>query len=377
MNRFRSKKRNPDSAGSTRRPSLESDVPPLPTHPSKAKTFKRNKRIEPPPPRPEVDLSTALPASDEFRTSLLMPNLSARFSMLREQDDPTSMLGKANDDSVLFPKRASRLDLFNRAGLSDIAEVASARGSIPQPVNFRTDSPSTTDGHPTDDETLRNGSIMSRAKPGEGNTMFGGRQKIFKIPVDGSGPMKSINNGEVGHEKASRGMGGKALYESDIATSAFQRLREQEKQESERAKDDRPSTRSSKEDERSSSPVTGHYNTNRETSSSTNSGPSYPRTSTAATSVASQRSIYGGSANANVSSGSIASPPLGAHVVPNLERSGPKAKRLYGYGLDQHMYEQQSSAMHRLESLHRHRAAGPPLPKGLQPISTWRKSIRV
>ena len=364
MNRFRSKKRNPESAGSTRRSSLESDVPPLPTLPSKTKTFRRNKKIEPSPPKPEVDISTALPASDDFRTSLLMPNLSARFSMLREQDDPTSMLGKANDDSVLFPKRASRLDLFNRAGLSDIAEVDSARGSMPQPFNFRTESYST-DGHPTDDDPSRNGSIMSRAKPGESNTMFGGRQKIFKIPVDSSGSMKSISGREGSPDKAARGMGGKALYESDIAMSAFQQLREQEKEANERAGNDRPSTRSSKEDERSSSPQAGHYNRNRETSSSTNSGPSYPRTSTAATSVASQKSVYAGPLNANVSSGSVASPPPGTHVPPNAERPGPKAKRLYGHGLDQHMYEQQSSAMHRLESLHRQRAAVPPFSKNL------------
>ncbi|KAL8827160.1 MAG: hypothetical protein Q9191_003354, partial [Dirinaria sp. TL-2023a] len=365
MNRFRSKKRNPESAGSTRRPSLESDVPPLPTLPSKSKTFRRNKKIEPPPPRAQVDISTALPTSDDFRTSLLMPNLSARFSMLREQDDPTSMLGKANDDSVLFPKRASRLDVFNRPGLSNIAEADSSAGLVPRQLNLRNESYSTV-GHPTDDDTSRNGSIMSRAKPGESNTMFGGRQKIFKIPVESPGSTKSIGGREGSPDKAAKGMGGKALYESDIAMSAFQRLREQEKEENERAGNDRPSTRSSKEDERSGSPHAAHYNRNRETSSSTNSGPSYPRTSTAATSVASQRSVYAGSQNANLSSGSVVSPPPpGSHAMPKSERPGPKAKRLYGHGLDQHMYEQQSSAMHRLESLHRQRAAVPPSSKSL------------
>jgi hypothetical protein len=35
--------------------------------------------------------------------------------MLKEQDDPLSMLGKASDDSVLFPKRASRGSAADRS----------------------------------------------------------------------------------------------------------------------------------------------------------------------------------------------------------------------------------------------------------------------
>ena len=60
-------------------------------------------------PKPEFDLSAALPKADDFRTSLIMPGLSTRFSMLKEQDDPDSKIGKASDDSVLQPKRQSRL----------------------------------------------------------------------------------------------------------------------------------------------------------------------------------------------------------------------------------------------------------------------------
>lgn len=365
MNRFRSKKKNNESAGPTRRPSLENEIPPLPNVSSRSKTFRRNKKsgLPPKPEEPEVDISAALPSSDNFRTSLLMPNLSARFSMLREQDDPSSKIGKANDDSVLFPKRASRLDLFNHQGLSDIAEVDSRRGSLRPPFAYRDESYST-DGYGTDNDSSRNGSIMSRAKPGEGNTMFGGRQKIYKIRGAERG------NGGDGYSgtETPKGMGGRVVYESDIATSAFQRLREQEREKSEREWNARPSTRSSKEDERSVTPPSGHYNRNRETTSSTNSGPSFPRTSTAATSVASQKSVYGAPAGANGSSSSIPSPILGTHISPSSDRpgpSGPKAKRLYGQGLDQHMHEQQSSALNRLESLHRQRTVSPPIPRHL------------
>lgn len=291
-----------------------------------------------------------------------MPGLSARFSMLRAQDDPTSKIGKASDDSVLFPKRASRLELFNHNGLTDIGESDSLPGSIRPPFAFRNESYSTDGGYGTDEDGLKSASMMSRAKPGEGNTMFGGRQKIYKIPVDSS---SRRHGNDDGRPNPPRGMGGKFLYESDIAMSQFQKLRLQEKEERERVADERPSTRSSKEDERSSSPPPSHYNRNRETTSSTTSGPSQPRTSTAATSVASQRSLYGGPVNANGSSTSMTSANPGAHNLPSSERPIPKNKKLYGQGLDQHMHEQQYSAIHRLESLHRQRAMDPPIPRNL------------
>ena len=352
MNRFRSRKKSlGESENGSRRPSQDTETPPMPTLSSK--TFKRKKQAAPEPPKPEIDLATALPPQDDFRTSLLMPNLSARFSMLREQDDPTSILGKANDDSVLFPKRASRLDLFNRHGLSDIAEVDSIHGSIRPPfASNRTESYGS-GGYDTDE-----GGVMSRARPGEGNTMFGGRQKIYKIPVGGSGSVKNFGTTEDGEMPSGGNMGGKALYESDIAMSAFQKLREQEWQERETAGLDSQS--SFKEQERSGSPPLAKYNRNRETSSSTNSGPSQPRTSTAATSVASQRSAYeaiNGSFHAQSSTqpGSALS-----------DRPLQKTKRLYGQGLDQHMHEQQSSALNRLESIQRQRTlGGGPAPKDL------------
>ena len=270
--------------------------------------------------------------------------------MLKEQDDPASKIGKANDDSVLFPKRASRLDLFNRQGLSDIAEVDSIHGSIRPPFATNRTESYGSGGYETDE-----GSLMSRARPGEGNTMFGGRQKIYKIPVGGSGSVKNFGATEDGELPSGGNMGGKALYESDIATSAFQRLREQERQERETEALDSHST--FKEQDRSGSPPLVKYNRNRETSSSTNSGPSQPRTSTAATSVASQRSAYEAINNQSSTQPSSA----------GSDRPFQKTKRLYGQGLDQHMHEQQFSALSRLESLQRQRTVGGgPAPRELQ-----------
>jgi hypothetical protein len=158
--------------------------------------------------KPEFNLDAALPKIDDFRTSLIMPGLSTRFSMLREQDDPSSKMGKASDDSVLQPKRQSRLHEFGfvPGGLSDIAEVTSLNGSIRPPfTNERQDS---FDSREEDDGS---GSMMTRARPGEGNVLFGGRQKIYMIS----------NN-------SSKGLG-RTLYDDDVNMSAYQKLRQEEK----------------------------------------------------------------------------------------------------------------------------------------------------
>ncbi|EON99257.1 hypothetical protein UCRPA7_5237 [Phaeoacremonium minimum UCRPA7] len=167
MNRFRTKKKAKDDSIPSR-PSLESEQ-------SSLSFFRRGKKSQEEEQKKEIDLTSALPSSDDFRTSLLMTGLSARFSMLREQDDPNTKIGKASDDSVLFPKRQSRLmDFGYGGGLADIAEVESIRGAPFARV----------DSFASDD--IAQGSVMNRSKPIEGNNLFGGRQKIYKIPVGGS-----------------------------------------------------------------------------------------------------------------------------------------------------------------------------------------------
>ncbi|KFX92354.1 hypothetical protein V490_05428, partial [Pseudogymnoascus sp. VKM F-3557] len=253
--------------------------------------------------------------------------------MLREQDDPKSKIGKASDDSVLFPKRQSRLNDFGFTpqGLSDIAEVGSIRESTRRPFALdRMDSFQSSAGS---SEADAEGSIMSRGKPAEGNNLFGGRQKIYKIPVGGSTSMKSLNGtGESG------GLGGRALYGDDVSQSAFQKLKEREREERERENE----RRSNEEAYRSESPPLG-YNRNRETSSTTSSGPNGTRISTAATSVTSQRTPS--------VTGQSSAPTTPA--VPGPERTFTKTKRLYETGLDQHLHTQQFSAANRLDNLSR------------------------
>ncbi|CAI7650173.1 unnamed protein product [Penicillium bialowiezense] len=333
MNRFRRNKK-------AKEPDNVEDSPTL---------ISKSKKEASPEPAPNFDLSAALPSSDNFRTSLLMPKLSARFSMLKEQDDPLSLIGKASDDSVLFPKRASRLNLFghNPAMLADIEETSSNDGSRPSIALGRTDSfASGVEGYGTDDDRSQGGSIMSRARRVEGNNLFGGRQKIYKIPVRPS-------DGSPDTETGRRGMG-KAVYEHDINLSAFQRLRLKEKEERAEA--------AARESGYAAS--TASSNISKGTCASSTSGP--PTTgslSTAPTSV--------DDSPLNTSQGAGNGYPF-PETQPEVHRSGSamsnprngsiRSRRLYGQGLTQAAQNQQSSTLHRLESLGRQRAGTPDLP---------------
>lgn len=286
------------------------------------KTFRRNKKPLPPKPELELDLAHVLPSTDNFRTSLLMPNLTARFSMLRAQDDPFSLIGKASDDSVI----AKRVSTFG--DLSDIPEASSIRPPFTQ---SRTGSTGSTDGYATDDDSAYGGnaSILGRARPGEGNNLFGGRQKIYKIAVGGSSSNKDLTRS-----------GARFLYEHDVHRSAFQTMRDQRRRPSDEDNDPVATTPGGIEDASTppsgDSPLLDGDRHKRETTSSTASGQSNGRASTAATSVASH----------------------GTSTPVSAARATSKTRRLYDHGLDQHMHEQQSSALSRLDQLARQRATG-------------------
>lgn len=298
---------------------------------------KRKAKKAPSQPKFELDLSAALPSDTDFRTSLIMSSLSKRFSMLRDQDDPSSMMGKASDDSVLGPRRQSRLMDFGYSpgrSLADIAEVSSIYSDFRPPFADanRSNSYISENGYGTDDDS-HNGSIMSRPRQGEGNILFGGRQKIYKLAGAGA---------------SSDGLRGRALYDDDVNPSTFQRWKQEERERMAREKDMKD------HDGPSKAPLSPSFNGSitRQTSSSTStSGPPNGRTSTAATSIASQvgtlpsnNSIYNSSTTSitNVSNNPNS---------PAVERSFTKTRRLYDQGLNREIEEQQTSTLTRLTSI--------------------------
>ncbi|KAB8338733.1 hypothetical protein FH972_021678 [Carpinus fangiana] len=333
MNRLRNKKKGGDDVAnsvpdltSPHTPTLNAQAPPK-------RRWGRKKHVE---EHPQAEQSFTLPPTDNFRTSLIMPGLSTRFSMLREADDPFSLIGKASDDSVMPQTRSNFLD--------DIAEVSSISTHSFRPPFAESDRKAsyTSDGYGTDDDSFHvssagggSSSIMSRARPGEGNNLFGGRQKIYKIPVGDSGSVNTLGAGD------SRGMRGRALYEDDVSMSAFQRLRLREKQaEQDRQRHDIGEDVDDSQISQSSAGLTADEE-KRHTASSTNSGPSMlSAVSTAATSVASP--------------GMSPSNPPSQAPSPNPaapERSRFGSKRLYESKLDQHQQESQSANLTRLNSI--------------------------
>ncbi|KAK0707699.1 hypothetical protein B0H67DRAFT_495728 [Lasiosphaeris hirsuta] len=329
MNRFRTKKKAKDDTPAGR--SSQDEPSSMPSF----KSFRRGKKQQPEEVKKEIDLATALPSTDDFRTSLLMSNLSARFSMLREQDDPNTKIGKASDDSVLYPKRQSRMADFGfstaAGGLSDIAEVESIKAS-----RFMRTSSFVSD----DADSAQGVSIMNRSKPTEGNNLFGGRQKIYKIPAG-----KNAASGD-------GAMVGRALYDDDVALSSFQRWRKAERER--RSFDgheeaDTPQAEEEVEPVRSESPPLS-YNRRRETSSTTSSASIMARNSTAATSITSQPTA----AMKDLQS----TAPTSAASTPVVERSVTRTRRLYEQGLTQDMQDQQTSALSRMDTFSRQKPLG-------------------
>ncbi|KAM0265700.1 hypothetical protein ACHAQJ_000134 [Trichoderma viride] len=337
MNVFRNKKKGKEEPESAR-PSMESESS------GPFRMFGKKKgQIE--DIKPDLDLSTALPSTNDFRTSLLMTGLSARFSMLREQDDPTTKMGKASDDSVLFPRGMSNFG----GGLQDIAEVES----------IRTPSISRLDSFNIDDTSSINGSVMNRAKPVDGNTLFGGRQKVYRLPANSSGVGKDGN------------MSTRTLYDDDVGMSAFQkwRLAEKEKQvveegESNDATDLEPQSESQLESLQESlqesqfqsellSEPQSEASRRRETSSTVSSVAARYSTATSVTSQGAP-SVKDSQITPSTSSSSV-------------ERSVLRTKRLYEQGLSRELHEQQSSAMSRMDNLSKGRPFGSTTPDVASP----------
>ena len=219
------------------------------------------------------------------------------------------------------------------------------------------DSYASEDGYGSETDTGHTSNMMSRARPGEGNVLFGGRQKVYMIPKNGANSTKSL---------------GRAVYEDDIGKSAFQKHRERERELQEGrelqmpedpetfdfglgqagAGDELDIASADPNDsarDLSHSPSLSSYERKRSTTSTARSE---ARSSTAATSVASQPI-----ANASTQ---IPAPLPAAPVTspPALERSNTKTRRLYEQGLDQYMQEQQTSALSRLNSMQRQRIPG-------------------
>ncbi|KAF8451248.1 hypothetical protein BGX38DRAFT_495715 [Terfezia claveryi] len=276
------------------------------------RSFKKGKNV-PEPVAPVLDLASALPPTDDFRTSLLMPNLAQRFSILAsEQADPKfqpkpALDGTSSNDLGSFNFSSN----YNTGGLSDIAETGSLSGSIGMKAGIA--NAKSRDSHTSDEST--GGGIMNRSRPGEGNVLFGGRQKIFRVAANSVwGSSEDI--------RESGSMGGRVYYDNDVPVSTFAWREKKTYDDNDDEKEDEEIQEL--QNQRSSSPS---QHNNRNTSSSTNSTP-LTRSSTAATSVNSQHPSGSGYP------GHIGSPPN------TMVTGKPRRQPLYEQALDQKIQEQ-------------------------------------
>ncbi|KAI5782648.1 hypothetical protein EDC01DRAFT_619207 [Geopyxis carbonaria] len=325
MHRLRTRKK---TKGAT-----DDDIPPVPILSSK--TFFSKSKATPPPKEPEIDLDSVLPSSDDFRTSLLMPNLANRFSILKMQEAAAAAaaagtpsqydalnleIGVGISDPDYNPKRF--------IGLGDIAETDSITGSM----TSRFTSVSEDAGRDSED-----GTVMNRPRGGEGNVLFGGRQKVYRVPAS-----SALRGGTTSMEDLRGGggsLGARAVYDHDLPDTRSKHNRDSE------------------HDSEGNGDQT-EFNKNRFTTSSTNSTPaSMTRSSTAATSINSQTGHSGTQAsNSTPQSPTISSKPR---------------RPLYEQALDQQLQDQQTTALSRLErlaSLRKLGAASPP-PGSESPVS--------
>ncbi|KAJ5232564.1 hypothetical protein N7468_005520 [Penicillium chermesinum] len=344
MNRFRkNKKKDPEES----------------EHTSSAKPFSlksKKKNVE--EPKPELDLSAALP-----RRMISEPVYSCPSC---RHDDPESKIGKASDDSVLFPRRASRLNLFSHAPamLTDIDETESNDGSRPSFAKGRSGSfvDHGDGGYGTDDDRSVHSSIMSRARRVEGNNLFGGRQKVYRIPVRSSGGSPAAE---------SPVESGKPVYDHDLHLSAFQRFRLQEKDRKDRLAVDSAYELTTPEFDDSQSTASS---ANRTTQSSTASAPMNVPSS--ATSTDDTQSATQTPALMHNASALDELRPSSGLSNNNIKPSSVRARRLYGQGLNQAVQNQQNSALHRLENLSRQRAGTPELPPMTRNFSRSATNLR-
>lgn len=142
-------------------------------------------------------------SNDDFRTSVVMTELSARFSLLRER--PTKNSPKASDRSNVRDDGA----LYNeKHSLTLPKKQCNCQNNDGGSQKRPTTSSGRIEGRRA---VAKHGSgIMNRGRTTEGNNFFGGRQKVNIIPSSGSY--------------------GRALYCDDIGPSTFERWRQREKE---------------------------------------------------------------------------------------------------------------------------------------------------
>ena len=131
-----------------------------------------------------VDIPICLPDENEFRTSLLLPKMADRFSLLRLEDQ---IHNEETNQSLEFPLQSPTAPYRTHArDLSVLQEWDEEDDDLPIKPWERTEGRGKKDG-PNLHDAMSVDDFM-RARAAEGNSLFSGRQRTFKIrSEDGNG----------------------------------------------------------------------------------------------------------------------------------------------------------------------------------------------
>jgi hypothetical protein len=129
---------------------------------------------------PSLDVAFSLPSENEFRTSLLMPKMADRFSLLRVEE---ANRGARSPMGETFMFEQPNVKVSHGRDLSVLEEFDEDEDELPVRPWARQNGSSSRNGHRTMREGMSKDEFL-RARNQEGNNLFGGRQRTFKIKTD-------------------------------------------------------------------------------------------------------------------------------------------------------------------------------------------------
>lgn len=155
---------------------------------------------------PSIDVAFSLPSENDFRTSLLMPKMADRFSLLRmdeqysmqerrspvvivqpqQQQQPKQGQGQVVQMQMQMPEQGmgnANYPHSHGRDLSILEEFDEDEEELPVRPWARHENNHSRNGHRTMQEGMSKDEFM-RVRTQEGNGLFGGRQRTFKIKTD-------------------------------------------------------------------------------------------------------------------------------------------------------------------------------------------------
>ena len=183
---------------------------------------------------PSLDVAFSLPSENEFRTSLLMPKMADRFSLLRVEDggaskrsgrspvQETFAMGHEHGNGMQNGNVNGNMNGMNKGmhmhgrDLSVLEEFDEDEDELPVRPWARQQGNNSRNGHRPPIRDGMSKDEFLRARNQEGNNLFGGRQRTFRVKTDdGHGTLPSenlANDADIDGQYSSSSLSSKSLH---------------------------------------------------------------------------------------------------------------------------------------------------------------------